>query len=138
VNLGITDWLTRPPFKARKAVLAVSLSTSAIVLASALVMTLFDEKDFPDYGRAVWWAVQTITTVGYGDVVPTTSTGKVVAAVVMLSGIGLASVVTATVASTFFLAAGRRTDPHDPVMHRLDELARRLDEIERRLPPRQS
>jgi voltage-gated potassium channel len=137
VNIGQIEWLTRPPFKARHAVLLVTLSTATIVFVSAGVMVLFDPSNYPDYGRALWWSVQTITTVGYGDVVPTTVTGKAVASVVMLSGIALASVVTATVASTFFISAQRRRDEHDPVIHRLDELARRLDEIERRLPPQQ-
>jgi voltage-gated potassium channel Kch len=138
MRFGLTEWLTRQPFKARKAVFVVVISTTTIVLVSALIMVLFDEKDYPGYGRAVWWSVQTITTVGYGDVVPTTGTGKSVAALVMLAGIALSSVVTATVTSTFFISAQRRRDRHDPVIVRLEQISERLDEIERRLPPTQT
>ena len=45
---------------------------------AGFVMTLVDEKDFPNYGVAVWWAIVTLATVGYGDVVPTTVPGRVV------------------------------------------------------------
>ena len=138
MRFGLTEWLTRQPFKARKAVFVVVISTTTIVLVSALIMVLFDEKDYPGYGRAVWWSVQTFTTVGYGDVVPTTGTGKSVAALVMLAGIALSSVVTATVTSTFFISAQRRRDRHDPVIARLERISERLDEIERRLPPAQT
>lgn len=53
------------------------------------------------YGDAVWWAFTTITTVGYGDQYPVTAEGRLVAVLLMLSGIGLLGVVTASVASWF-------------------------------------
>jgi voltage-gated potassium channel len=51
------------------------------------------------FGDALWWSATTITTVGYGDTYPTTGAGRVVAAVLMFSGIALLGVVTATVAA---------------------------------------
>jgi voltage-gated potassium channel len=54
-----------------------------------------------DYGDAVWWAFTTITTVGYGDRYPVTAEGRLVAVLLMLSGIGLLGAVTASVASWF-------------------------------------
>jgi voltage-gated potassium channel len=53
------------------------------------------------FGDALWWAVVTVTTVGYGDKIPVTGAGKVVAVALMLTGIGLVGVLTATVASFF-------------------------------------
>jgi voltage-gated potassium channel len=133
VKFGVLEWLTRPPFKARKAVIVVTLSTTTIVLIGALAMTVFDNQDVTSYSEGLWWAVQTITTVGYGDVPITKPEGRVIGALVMISGIGLASVVTATVASAFFVSAQRRRGAEDPVLQRLDDIARRLERVERRL-----
>ena len=60
---------------------------------------------------ALWWGLTTMTTVGYGDVFPTTGEGRVVAAVLMILGIGLYSIITATVTS--FLIVGDRAGPAD-------------------------
>ncbi len=54
-----------------------------------------------NYGNALWWAIVTVTTVGYGDRYPLTPGGRIVATVLMLVGIGLIGVLTATVASVF-------------------------------------
>ena len=51
-------------------------------------------------GLATWWALQTVTTVGYGDVVPTTTVGKFVGGIEMVIGISLISLLTAAVTST--------------------------------------
>ena len=50
-------------------------------------MTILDRENYPSIGLA-WWVVQTTTTVGYGDIVPTTYVGRLLAAFVMLVGIG--------------------------------------------------
>jgi voltage-gated potassium channel len=60
---------------------------------------------------ALWWGLTTMTTVGYGDVFPRTGEGRVVAAVLMILGIGLYSIMTATVTS--FLIADDRAGPAD-------------------------
>jgi voltage-gated potassium channel len=61
------------------------------------------EANIKSFGDAVWWAVTTITTVGYGDKYPTTAAGRVVAAGMMILGIGLFGVLTASL-SSFFLS----------------------------------
>jgi voltage-gated potassium channel len=55
--------------------------------------------DIKSFGQAVWWAITTVTTVGYGDLSPVTTTGRVIAAPLMVGGISLVGVVTATLAS---------------------------------------
>ncbi|MFI5754226.1 potassium channel family protein [Streptomyces sp. NPDC051569] len=60
---------------------------------------------FPD---AVWWSIETATTVGYGDLFPVTAWGRVIATVVMLAGISLFSIVTASIATWFVSGAARR------------------------------
>ena len=121
----------RVDLTARRAALVISLVTLVVTLVGGLLVTLVDREDFPTLGRGMWWAVQTVTTVGYGDVTPTSSGGKVVATVVMVTGIGFLTVVTAAITATFVESARRRRggDRDDG----LREIAERLERIERRL-----
>ena len=83
----------------------VTLTASLVVFMASLAV-LDAERGAPgasitSYGDAVWWALTTITTVGYGDQYPVTGEGRLVAVLLMLSGIALLGVVTASVASWF-------------------------------------
>jgi Ion channel len=89
----------------RSAVLVIVVSTAVIVVGSAALALLLDRRDFTDTGEALWWSLQTVTTVGYGDVVPVTTHGRIIAGVVMLLGIAASSVLTAFVTSALFEAA---------------------------------
>jgi voltage-gated potassium channel len=80
--------------------LGLAFTFVMLALAGAIVMWLVDSKNFPSFGLAVWWALQTVTTVGYGDVVPTTSVGRVIGALEMVLGISFIAFLTATVTST--------------------------------------
>jgi voltage-gated potassium channel len=125
-----SKFLDNPPSVARAAGVIIA-GTTVIVVASALAMRLFDrEKSFDTFGQSIWWSTQTVTTVGYGDVVPTTVTGRVVAVGVMLAGIAFAAVLTAVITSSFVarsqLGAGREE-------RMLNDLSERLDRIEQAL-----
>ena len=76
----------------------------------------------------MWWALQTVTTVGYGDVVPTTAAGRGVASLLLLGGLALISVVTATITSGFVARAQQeRADTgQDPALQELAALNARL------------
>src|SRR4051812_23101840 len=63
-------------------------------------MRLVDHENFSSFGSAVWWALQTVTTVGYGDVVPTTAAGRVVGGLEMAVGVSFIAFLTAGVTST--------------------------------------
>jgi voltage-gated potassium channel len=116
---------------ARRAALVISAVTLAVTVAGGMLMTIADRDDFPTLARGMWWAVQTVTTVGYGDVTPKTSAGKLIATVVMITGIGFLTVVTAAITATFIESARRRRGmAHD---QQLREIADRLERIERRL-----
>jgi voltage-gated potassium channel len=82
--------------------ITLGLASTFLVLAllGAVVMWLLDEKNFSSFGLAVWWALQTVTTVGYGDVVPTTAAGKLIGSIEMVVGISFIAFLTATVTST--------------------------------------
>ena len=63
-------------------------------------MRIADPDDFPSLGLAIWWALQTVTTVGYGDVVPETVVGRVIGSIEMVIGISFIAFLTAGVTST--------------------------------------
>jgi voltage-gated potassium channel len=84
----------------------VLLAVTIIIFAGAGLELLFEQhstgpKAIQDFGDAIWWAVVTVTTVGYGDKVPMTGGGKWVATALMFTGIGLVGTLTATIASFF-------------------------------------
>ena len=80
------------------------LTTAGLGALSGFVVTLVDHKDFPTFGIGVWWAIVTLGTVGYGDVVPHTAWGRVVGSIVIIVGVTFISILIATVTS-YFVAA---------------------------------
>jgi voltage-gated potassium channel len=85
----------------RGAAIVIGVVTTSITIAAGLLMTVVDHENFPSIGGGLWWGVQTVTTVGYGDHVPTNSGGRIVAALVMLLGIGFITVITASITGAF-------------------------------------
>src|SRR4051794_13074132 len=79
----------------------VALATVFLTVIAGAVQATVDTADFNSFWNGVWWAVVTVTTVGYGDVYPTTVAGRMVAIVLMLVGVGFLAVLTATIASRF-------------------------------------
>jgi voltage-gated potassium channel len=134
----------RKPLSVANAVRIIVGSTTAVVVVSSLLMWLLDHKEYPNVGRALWWAMQTIPTVGYGDVTPENPSGRIIATVVMLWGIAFLSILTAVITSTFVARAAREREREqleaqepapDPLL-KLDEIAQRLDRIEAMLSKR--
>ena len=79
----------------------LAATTAGLALLVGFIATLIDRKDFPTFGTGVWWAIVTLGTVGYGDVVPTTPWGRVLGGFVILLGVTFISFLTATVTSYF-------------------------------------
>ena len=105
------------------------------VLAFGFIEHRADPKTFPTIWLALWWAVQTVTTVGYGDVVPEQPLGQALAAFLMLGGLSLLTVVTATITREFVSRSQEQANAgrEDPIVERLDEIARRLEALEAEL-----
>jgi voltage-gated potassium channel len=139
---GFLPWLARRfgrrPLTARRAVGIIIVATVLITVAGGITIRLVDQKDFSSIGQGMWWAVQTVTTVGYGDVVPHSSVGRAIGSVVMLTGIAFIALVTASVTAMLIEQARQRQEaPEDPLAARLDEIGTRLDAIDARLEGRE-
>ena len=126
---------TRP----RGAAVVIATVSTLITVGAGFLMTLADRNNFPSIGSGLWWAVQTVTTVGYGDHVPITVAGQLVAALVMLVGIGFLTVITAAITSTFVSRSRGEQTPSDAANQTAEELrqiAGRLERIEAALTSR--
>lgn len=108
----------------------VAVATVFLGAAGIFVLESGDNRAITGFGDALWWAVVTATTVGYGDVSPITVEGRLIAVVLMLTGIGVIGVFTATVASFFF--EHEQESETAQLATRLDTIERKLDELLRR------
>lgn len=79
-------------------------ATAFIGVCAGIIVTIIDHQDFPTVWDGMWWAIVTLATVGYGDIVPHTGWGRVVGSVVIVVGVTFLSFLTATVTSLFVAA----------------------------------
>jgi voltage-gated potassium channel len=121
----LVDRATTP----RVAAVVIAGVSTLITLAAGFLMTVVDHEGFPTIGSGLWWAVQTTTTVGYGDHVPTTVAGQLIAALVMLFGIGFLTVITAAITSTF-VARSRGQLAAEATIEQFRQIDQRLERIE--------
>jgi voltage-gated potassium channel len=98
---------------ARSITFGLAVTFVALAFVGAIVIEIVDRHDFSSFGSAVWWALQTVTTVGYGDVVPTTVVGRVVGGVEMVLGVSFIAFLTAGVTSTVIHRAQQGTQEAD-------------------------
>ena len=129
------DRFTREPLSVRNAAGVIVVATALVVVGAGVLISLLDREEYPDVWIGMWWALQTVTTVGYGDVAPSNSTGRLVGAVVMLEGTAFIAIVTAVITSTFVGRATRESEAaraQDELSDR-ELLDRRFDELERKL-----
>ena len=125
VERQIDRWVSRAT-NPRSAAIVIATVTTSITIVAGLSMTIVDHKAFPSVGSGLWSAVQTVTTVGYGDVVPVTIAGRLLASVVMLLGIGFVTVITAAITSSFVARSG--IPLHGASAPTSDERLRAIDE----------
>ena len=108
-------------------------------------MRLFDHDEYSNIWVGMWWALQTVTTVGYGDVTPKDPSGRIIASFVMLQGIAFLAITTAAITSTFVARASKEResarvadedDAEVRIEARLVGIDQRLDRLEKMLSNR--
>jgi voltage-gated potassium channel len=100
-----------------------------LVLVAGLLVRVVEGETFTSIGLAYWWAMETVTTVGYGDVVPNTVSGRVIASMLMLTGIALIPTLTSVIVST--LVSKRRQEEQERLEDMLRRVEQRLADLER-------
>jgi voltage-gated potassium channel len=111
----------------------VALLTVVVVSVGAVAIFVVEggeNKSITSLGDAFWWAIVTVTTVGYGDVSPITTEGRLIAVMLMVLGVGFIGVFTATITS-FFLDAERATEQSSQIEDRLARIEEKLDALTR-------
>jgi voltage-gated potassium channel len=108
----------------------IGVAMVLVIVAGALAR-IVEPETFTSIGLAYWWAVETVTTVGYGDVVPESPAGRVVGALLMLTGLSLIPTLTSVIVS--ILLAKRRQAEQKRIEQLETEQATVLARIEERL-----
>jgi voltage-gated potassium channel len=136
------------PASSRNAIILIVVAQLATVVVGGAIIWLFDRQEFEQLTEGLWYILQTVTTVGYGDVTPTDPIGRAVGAIVMLVGIASLSILTALITSSFVEArqAARRISQdaeEDARWARLEAqlrgMAERLERIDGpRAPPHEA
>jgi voltage-gated potassium channel len=106
--------------------------TVAVVVVAGAAQSIFASGEFGSLWDGIWWSVTTVTTVGYGDIYPKTTEGRLIGIVVMIVGIAAASVLTATIASKF--VRDERESETGEILQILQRLEADVQELKTRLP----
>jgi hypothetical protein len=102
----MSKFLREPP-SIRLAASVIVTATLIVVVSGGVLIRILDHREYPNIWVGMWYALQTVTTVGYGDVTPKNLSGRIVGVVVMLQGIAFLAIVTAAITSTFVARAQR-------------------------------
>jgi len=118
-----------------------ALIVFTVVVGGGVVFVAVEPGQDLSTWDGLWWATETVTTVAYGDIYPTTAPGRIVATVVMIAGIGFVALLTGALAQRFLYGGSRGAAPEpDPdeadVMRKLDELSRQIAELQKVLGER--
>ena len=145
IERRMSRFLKEPP-SVRTAAGVIVTATTVVVVAGGVLMRLLDHGEYADIWVGMWWALQTVTTVGYGDVTPKEPSGRIIATFVMLQGIAFLAITTAAITSTFVARASkeresaRDADEDDAELRieaRLKGIDQRLDRLDKLLQARE-
>jgi voltage-gated potassium channel len=145
VERRLTKFLHAPP-SVRLAANVIVTATLLIVVVGGVLMRVLDHKEYASVWLGMWWVLETVTTVGYGDLTPESAIGKILTSLVMLWGVAFLAIITAAITSVFVARAQRerKTDAEHAaaaertVGDRLDQIdaqLQQLRELLERTPP---
>ena len=121
----------REPPSLRVATGVIVSATAVVVVGSGALIRALDHSEYPNIWVGMWWALQTVTTVGYGDVSPTKPSGRIIASFVMLYGVAFVTIFVAAITSIFVArASAERGIAEDEAEQRIEA---RLEVIEAQL-----
>jgi voltage-gated potassium channel len=141
IERRMTRILHEPP-SVRTAAGVIVTATALVVVAGGVAMRMLDHDEYSSIWVGMWWALQTVTTVGYGDVTPRHTSGRIVATLVMLEGIAFLTIIIAAITSTFVARASEEREAADAAEEdaeqkrldaRFDGIDERLDRVEQML-----
>jgi voltage-gated potassium channel Kch len=134
----MSKFLREPP-SIRIAASVIVTATALVVVGGGALIRVLDHSEYSNIWVGMWWALQTVTTVGYGDVTPKHAAGRIVGALVMLEGIAFLAIITAAITSSFVARAERERDAAEGAEEaalearldaRFDDLTVRFDRLE--------
>lgn len=131
----VEEWLQRKI--ERLTIVRAVRMVSVVALTLAVLAALLEWWVDPGIGSfrdSLWWAITTVTTVGYGDIVPETGGGRLIAAVLMLAGVSAIPITTSLVVSVF--VSRMQAQQHERDYVERQEIIERLERIERALEAR--
>jgi voltage-gated potassium channel len=146
IERRLTKFLHEPP-SVRLAANVIVTATVLVVGVGGVLMRVLDHKEYASIWLGMWWVLQTVTTVGFGDLTPKTAIGKILTSVVMLWGVAFLAIITAAITSVFVARAQqeRATDLEstaavarstvDDRLDHIDEQLRQLRELLETKPP---
>jgi len=153
VGRRMSKFMREPP-SVRLAASVIVTATGLIVVIGGVLMRVLDHAEYGSIWIGMWWVLQTVTTVGYGDFTPNNTAGYLLTAFVLLEGVAFLTIVTAAITSSFVaraqieraeaaapeVAAGgaavvARLDSLDAHVAELSERIARMDELLRADPP---
>src|SRR3954452_22263624 len=135
IERAVERMIGRRGLRPRYAAYLVIVLWMVAVFAFGILERIVDHKTYPTIWDSWWWAIQTVTTVGYGDNPPQQPAGKVVASILMIGGLAFLSIVTATITSSFIQRRQERAVARgdDPIMRQLTVLTEQVESLETEL-----
>ena len=132
IERRLSRFMREPP-SVRTAAAVIVTATAVVVTLGGVLMRVLDHQEYSNIWVGMWWALQTVTTVGYGDVTPKNPSGRIIATVAMLQGIAFLAITTAVITSTFVARASKeresaRDADEDNAMLRIEARLERIDQ----------
>jgi voltage-gated potassium channel len=133
IERRLTKFLHAPP-SVRLAANVIVTATAVVVVVGGVLMRVLDHKEYASVWLGMWWVLQTVTTVGFGDLTPASAIGKILTSVVMLWGIAFLAIITAAITSVFVARAQRERTSEEhtelaPVIAGLGRVDEQLAEL---------